>query len=114
MVSDTGVVLPECAINTTKGTKVADIAWSSAQRFAIIAHETECSIAPEICIEVFSSSNTNIEMEEKKQLYLSAGAVEFWVCNEQGEVTFFNANGLLTTSNLVPTFPNKITLYERT
>ncbi len=110
MVSDTGVVLPECAINTTKGTKVADIAWSSAQRFAIIAHETECSIAPEICIEVFSSSNTNIEMEEKKQLYLSAGAVEFWVCKEQGEVTFFDANRLLTTSKLVPTFPNKIRL----
>ncbi len=108
LLPENGIVLPECAIKTTKGTKVADIAWSSEQRFAIIEHETECSIAPEICIEVFSSSNTNIEMEEKRQLYISAGAIEFWVCHEDGEMTFFDANGQLTKSNLVPAFPNKV------
>ena len=43
-----------------------------------------------------------MEMEEKRQIYLSAGAIEFWVCNEEGEVKFFDANGQLTTSNLVP------------
>ena len=47
-------------------------------------------------------------MEEKKQLYLSAGAMEFWVCNEEGEVKFFDARGPLGNSNLVPSFPNKI------
>ncbi len=47
-----GVVLPECAISTEKGTKVADIAWASEERFKIIQFEAECSIAPEICIEV--------------------------------------------------------------
>lgn len=108
LLPDNGVVLPECAIHTAKGTKVADIAWCSEQRFKIIEHETECSIAPELCIEVTSSSNTKIEMEEKRQLYISAGAIEFWVCNEYGDVNFFDANGQLKASSLVPSFPSKI------
>ncbi len=108
LLPDNGIVLPECAIKTTKGTKVADIAWCSEQRFKIIEREAECSVAPELCIEVISSSNTKIEMEEKRQLYISAGAIEFWVCNEEGEVMFFDANGQLKNSKLVPSFPNKV------
>jgi len=108
LLPENGIVLPECAIKTTKGTKVADIAWCSEQRFKIIERETECSIAPELCIEVLSLSNTNIEMEEKRQLYISAGAIEFWVCNEDGGMMFFDANGQLKKSNLVPIFPNKV------
>jgi Uma2 family endonuclease len=108
LLPENGIVLPECAIKTTKGTKVADIAWCSEQRFKIIECETECSIAPELCIEVLSLSNTNIEMEEKRQLYISAGAIEFWVCNEDGGMMFFDANEQLKKSNLVPMFPNKV------
>lgn len=108
LLPDNGIVLPECAIKTTKGTKVADIAWSSEQRFKIIEHEAECSVAPELCIEVLSSSNTNIEMEEKRQLYISAGAIEFWVCTEDGDMMFFDANGQLKKSELIPAFPNKV------
>ena len=108
LLPENGIVLPECAISTTKGTKVADIAWCSEQRFKLIEHEAECSIAPELCIEVVSSSNTKIEMEEKRQLYLSAGAIEFWVCNEEGAVRFFDINGELKNSNLVPSFPIQV------
>ena len=68
-----GVVLAECAIKTSKGTKVADIAWCSEERFARIEREAECSIAPEVCIEVVSSSNTSSEMEEKRALYIYFG-----------------------------------------
>ena len=110
LLPENGVILPECAIKTTRGTKVADMAWCSIQRFGTVAHESECSIAPELCIEVTSSSNTKMEMDEKKQLYLSAGAVEFWICNEEGEVTFFDASGSLQSSTLVPLFPNRITI----
>lgn len=108
LLPEHGVVLPECAIATTKGTKVADIAWCSEQRFKLIGHEAECSIAPEVCIEVLSSSNTKTEMEEKRQLYFSAGAVECWVCDEEGDITFFDVKGPLKNSNLVPSFPNKV------
>lgn len=103
-----GVVLAECAIKTAKGTKVADIAWCSEGRFKQIEHETECSIAPEVCIEVLSFSNTSGEIEEKRTLYLAAGAIEFWVCNENGDMAFFDGNGPLKTSNLIPEFPHQV------
>ena len=53
-----GRALTECAIMTTKGTKVADVAWASTEVFKQIQPQTECSIAPEICIEVILSSNS--------------------------------------------------------
>ena len=40
-----GLALPECAVATRKGTKVADVAWFSHKRFARIRHETETPIA---------------------------------------------------------------------
>lgn len=103
-----GIVLAECAIKTAKGTKVADIAWCSEERFKKIAGETECSIAPEICIEVLSYANSGNEMREKQALYISAGASEFWICDENGNMAFFDASGLLKTSNLIPDFPHKV------
>ncbi|KOR29388.1 hypothetical protein TI03_02415 [Achromatium sp. WMS1] len=105
-----GIILAECAIATLKGTKVADIAWCSKQRFELIKHEAECSIAPEVCVEVISSSNTKLEMAEKIELYLLAGAIEVWICNEAGEIKFFDAGGQLDKSELVPKFPTIIKL----
>src|SRR5438067_1393918 len=73
LLPENGIVLSECAIKTEKGTKVADIAWSSEERFKIIEHEVECSVAPEICIEVLSLSNTEDEMEEiKSAIYFNS------------------------------------------
>lgn len=108
LLPDNGIVLAECAIRTSRGTKVADIAWASKQRFDIIQHETECSIAPEICIEVVSSSNTIAEMAEKRLLYVEAGALECWTCHENGEMTFFDTHGELPRSNVLPTFPKHV------
>ena len=105
-----GKTLPECAIKTSKGTKVADVAWASLDVLSKIKDETEASIAPEICVEVISSSNTKKEMVEKRQLYFEAGAIEVWMCNENGDMSFFNAKQPLTRSLLVPEFPEKIEL----
>ncbi|TAE59819.1 MAG: Uma2 family endonuclease [Nostocales cyanobacterium] len=104
----TGEVMPECAINTSDGVKVADVVWCSDARFDQIQDEIAASIAPEICIEVKSTGNTLEEMEFKKQLYLEAQAIEVWLCNEQGQIKFFNKQGELEKSLLVPDFPNEI------
>lgn len=45
-----GRAFPECAIKTRKGTRVADVAWATKERIKTIRHETECLIAPEICV----------------------------------------------------------------
>ncbi|WP_019868547.1 Uma2 family endonuclease [Methylovulum miyakonense] len=103
-----GKALPECAIKTSKGTKVADVAWASSELLQIIKAQTEASIAPEICVEIISDSNTQKEMAEKRQLYFAVGAKEVWMCNEQGDMVFFNVQHQLIHSELVPGFPVKV------
>jgi len=104
----TGEVMPECAIDTSDGVKVADVVWCSNERFDQIQDEVSASIAPEICIEVKSIGNTLEEMEFKKKLYFEAQAMEVWICNEQGDITFYNEQNELTQSLLVPHFPAQI------
>lgn len=100
-----GKVLAECAIQTTKGTKVADVAWASAERFGHIKDEVECSIAPEVCVEVLSVSNTAEEIQDKRQLYFARGAQEVWTCGADGAIQFYAPQGRIAQSFLFPTFP---------
>ena len=104
----TGETMPECAIDTSDGVKVADVVWCSAARFDQIQDEVSASIAPELCIEVKSGGNTSDEMEFKKKLYFQAQALEVWLCSEQGQVRFYNQQGELAQSLLVPGFPEQI------
>jgi Uma2 family endonuclease len=104
----TGEVMPECAIETSDGVKVADVVWCSVERFDLIQDRVSASIAPEICIEVKSSGNSWEEMEFKQKLYFEAQAIEVWICSEQGKITFFDRQGELSKSLLVPNFPNQI------
>ena len=103
-----GLALPECAVATRKGTKVADVAWISYERFARIRHETEAPIAPEICVEILSASNTAEEMREKALLFFEKEAQEFWLCTEEGQMSFYNRTGQLARSLLVPDFPQVV------
>ncbi len=103
-----GLSLPECAVATRKGTKVADVAWFSYERFARIHHETEAPIAPEICVEIISASNTAEEMRGKALLFFEKEAEEFWLCAEEGQMSFYNQTGQLTRSLLVPDFPANV------
>lgn len=102
-----GKTLPECAIRTSKGTKVADVAWATTNTVRKVKDEVECSIAPEICVEVISTSNTEDEMKEKADLYFEKGAREVWIC-ENGVMRFYNAGGKMEKSVLAPDFPKKI------
>jgi Uma2 family endonuclease len=104
----TGEVMPECAIDTSDGVKVADVVWCSEERFAQIENEVSASIAPEICIEVKSSGNSSEEIKSKKDLYLEAQALEVWLCDEQGLMKFYDRQGELKHSLLVPEFPREI------
>ncbi|GMT49796.1 MAG: hypothetical protein IEMM0008_1335 [bacterium] len=107
-LNPTGECYPECPIQTEDNVKVADVVWVSDSRFQIIKDEDACSIAPEICIEVKSASNTMEEMMFKKELYLKAGADEFWLCDKSGDMSFYNAEGQIDQSIRFPDFPEKI------
>ncbi len=65
-------------------------------------------MAPEICIEVLSESNTRAEIDEKRLLYFERGAQELWTCDLKGRMRFFDSSGEMSGSGLVPSFPSDI------
>ena len=100
-----GEVYLECAVTTRKGVKVADVAWASAAFCQRYGETTPLPVAPEICVEVLSPSNTGTEMTEKIDLYLAKGAREVWLCDNQGRITIHAPEGVLDASRLLPSFP---------
>lgn len=105
-----GYAMTECVIQTAEGIRVPDVAWISYARndAAAAPEKVYTDTAPEICVEVVSPSNAPEEQLEKGRLYLQAGAEEFWLCNEIGDMRFFDGAGLLEHSRLCPDFPAKI------
>jgi len=95
-----GKVITECSVNTPEGVKVADVAWASDAFINEYGFETPYEIAPEICVEVVSSSNTKKEMAEKIELYLKQGAKEVWICDQKAKITFYSSEGEINKSNI--------------
>lgn len=102
-----GRVFTECPIDTTEGTRVADVAWMSKDRFQPHRRSISLPIAPEICVEVLSPSNTRAEMLGKMQLYYAGGAQEVWLCDQHGNMEFFVKDHAepVAHSALCPAFP---------
>ncbi|TVQ89489.1 MAG: Uma2 family endonuclease [Chromatiaceae bacterium] len=109
-LTPSGAAFPECSVSTAEGVKVADVAWASAAFLARHGDADPYPEAPEILIEVISPSNSTAEMAEKRALYFAGGALEVWLCDEAGGLRFFDANGALEHSALVPTFPAQVRL----
>ncbi len=105
-----GRILTECAIQTRKGTKVTDVSWASGETYRTIKDEDECHVAPEVCIGVLSSSNTEEEIAEKKALYFEKGAKEVWLCDRTGRLECFNPGGKVANSDFFPNFPQTVEL----
>lgn len=85
-----GNVVTECPLSTSDGVKAIDAAWISDERQAEQADASVLTIAPEICVEVISPSNSKSEMKQKKALYFGAGAQEVWFCQRDGRLTLFH------------------------
>ena len=94
----------ECPVQTTAGVRVPDVAWTSPERRQPVIY----TLAPEICVEVLSPYNDQAEMDEKRALYFEAGAVEFWICAEDGRLTFHGHAGVLPASKFCPGFPSRV------
>lgn len=102
----TGKTLLELPVQTAENVKVPDVAWLTPERYEKIKHTAVSPIAPEICVEVQSPSNSHAGMMHKKDLYMAAGACEFWLCDENGALRFYDATGKIEHSRLVPAFPS--------
>jgi Uma2 family endonuclease len=110
---DNGTIISECSVQTAEGVKVADVAWASDSFVQEHFGENPFSMAPEICVEIVSSSNTAAEMEEKKLLYFAKGAQEVWICTRKGEMIFHDAAQKMQTSGIMKDFPQQLMLRSR-
>ena len=103
-----GFAYTECPIKAPNSNPVADVVWTSYKRDAAEDNrEAACRVAPEICVEVRSPSNSRREMDAKRQEYFEAGAVECWFCNLTGGMSFFGPEGEMECSRLCPKFPTQ-------
>lgn len=103
-----GRPISECGIQTSQGVKVADVAWGSYAFFRQNKRQNPYQESPEIVIEILSPSNSAQEMLEKKELYFARGAMEFWMCGNDGKMRFFNNHEELLCSTIIVSFPNTI------
>ncbi len=94
-----GKIITECSIQTSQGVKVADVAWASDLFITKFGFETPYKRAPEICVEVVSPSNSQGEIDEKIELYLSKGAHEVWIVREDGKTKFYTYEGEIDDSS---------------
>lgn len=103
-----GSTPPEFAIATPHGVKSPDVAWISPERRQAMQETGDpTTLAPEICIEVLSESNTAEEMEDKRMLYRDAGAQEVWLVHLDGRIQFFGEEEM-DASRVVPEMPNHL------
>jgi Uma2 family endonuclease len=102
----------EQAILTRDGqVRIADVVLlTNAQKRWLITNPTSpLPIAPPLCVEILSRSNTQAGINEKRALYFDAGATEVWICNRDGSMSFFSGiDHQLSTSLLCPSFPATI------
>ncbi|MCX7045090.1 MAG: Uma2 family endonuclease [Candidatus Sumerlaeota bacterium] len=97
-----GTVLAECAIKTSDGVKVADVAWASDEFMREYGKETPFKKAPEICVEIISPGNSKKEIEFKTELYLAQGALEVWIITDKRKLSFHCPDGAINESRLTP------------
>ena len=105
-----GEAMPGCPVETDIGTVVADVAWASPQKVKRNFDRPSWAESPEIIVEVLSPSNTEAEIRRKRRAVFAEGAVEFWVCDRQGNLQFFGPRGRVVKSWFCPAFPASIGL----
>ncbi|MBF0628788.1 MAG: Uma2 family endonuclease [Magnetococcales bacterium] len=88
-----GRLLTECSIDTDAGVKVADVAWCSDGFMAQYGDQTPFPVAPELCVEVVSPSNSERQLQWKMALYFARGARECWLVDETDGLRIFTAQG---------------------
>lgn len=98
-----GESIAECAIQTTNGVKVVDVAWASKGFFRHQSLQQDpFEYAPDICVEIVSPGNSAAEMERKIAAYLQRGALEVWLVDLEGNCRFFNPGEQRKTAFRIP------------
>jgi Uma2 family endonuclease len=65
-------------------------------------------IAPDVCVEVLSPSNSAREIQDKTAAYFAVGVREVWICDRDGKMSFHSPEGPRQRSAICPDFPREI------
>jgi Uma2 family endonuclease len=103
----------ERSVLTDIGVKKPNVILLAPDRIELAMDNQALMVAPKICVEVISPTNTRKEITEKREAYLRAGALEVWICDRNSRMTFFNHEGPLQHSQLCPDFPIHLDLSTR-
>lgn len=78
--------------------RVADVAYVTRERWERTDPEDNLRGAPELVVEVLSPSNTVAEINEKEELCLENGSLQFWVVDaDLRQVKVSRPDGITTT-----------------
>jgi Uma2 family endonuclease len=95
-----GRTMMEVGVLTPAGVLAPDVAWCSLEFWTSRQGEIPLQVAPEICIEVASNSNTKEELAGKTRAYLQAGAREAWIVYPRAKrVVYHAASGEVQASS---------------
>jgi Uma2 family endonuclease len=89
------------------------VAWISEERWDATPHDSVLTVAPEICVEIQSPSNSLPQILERKDWFFATGAQEFWYCDPRGGMHFHKPSGAVDQSVLCPKFPKTLPLNRR-
>jgi Uma2 family endonuclease len=95
-----GTTLTECTVETDIGMRIPDVVWVSRELMERHRNEKQFRVAPDLCVEVLSPTNTRIQMAEKTAAYLAAGAKEVWIVDEDGTPEIYTSAGRVSASTL--------------
>jgi Uma2 family endonuclease len=84
---------------------------SAERRDEMRATGDPSTLAPELCVEVVSESNTTEEMQEERDLYVEVGAEEVWIVDEEGEIRVFGADEN-ERSDIAPECPPSVSVSD--
>ena len=91
-----GRALVEAGVRTAEGVFAPDVLWCTDDFWQARRAETPLEVAPEICVEVASPSNTIQDLHAKVQAYLDAGATEAWIVFPRSKrVEFYGRSGAI-------------------
>jgi Uma2 family endonuclease len=103
-----GEAATEFPVATLGGMKLPDVVWVSYEAWREAVADDLALPVPRVCAEVLSPSNTTMEMQEKRRLYFEIGVEEVWICEMDGALRFYDADGAIETSRVVEAAPDRI------
>jgi Uma2 family endonuclease len=108
VLGDRGVVSLEVPFRPAPESEFwyADVAFVTRDRWGATDPNGNLEVAPELVIEVLSPSNTALEVSDREQTCLAAGAVEFWLVQPKFQtVRVSRLNGTFHTYTTAESIP---------